>query len=488
MSPQIVFEFDGFRFEPADLRLTYAGRTEQLTVKAAETLVTLVKRPNTVVTKQELLRAVWPDVSVEENNLNQQISILRKLLRTDGARELIETVPRRGYRFVGNVRVISLPARDLTWQPEGPASTLPLTAAPARYTLRAPARTLGFVVAFGAIVGAAAITQRSPRSDVNAASRAAEERAETLLRQDNPKGAVTELQLAIRLDSTNAEAYARLAYALHKWSGHGNVSVSTPDSPALLAARRSVEVDPRCAGCRGILGFILTYHHWQWAEAEQHLREAIRLAPDRENIRPSYAMLLAATRRVPDALQQIDSALMKRPYELGWLVMRAAFLVLERRYEAALAAADRALQINDQDRGGWEWKSRALFGLGRGPEAVQAIGQGLFPSSAREIELAVNQSGAEAGLRKLLEITADWKMRTEQVWRRAQWYVQLGEVERALDELEKAYQQHNLNLIYVASDPIYDPVRAHPRFQQLLERMGLPAEKTVAVREVSPTR
>src|SRR5688572_29601044 len=478
MSSHLAFEFDGFRFEPSDLRLIYAGRTEQLTVKAAETLLVLVQRPNTVVTKQELLAAVWPDVSVEENNLNQQVSVLRKLLRREGAPDLIETVPRRGFRFVGSVRALSVPVTDLRWQAEGPAITAP--PATKSFRFQTPARALAFAVVLASIVGAAAITQRSQRSPINAASRAAQERAEVLLKQGNAKGAVEELQHAIQLDSTNAEAYGSLAYALHKYSWHAAVSVSTADSPALRAARRSVELDPRCSGCHGILGFILTYHHWQWAEAEKHFREAIRLYPDREATRPSFAMLLAATGRVPEALQQIDSALLKRPYELGWLGMRATFLVLDRRFEEGLTAADRALQIDDQDRGSWEWKSRALFSLGRGPEAVQAVAQGLFASSSREIELAVKQAGTDGGLRKLLEITDDWTSRTEQSWRRAPWRALLRDVEGALDELERAYEQRNFNLIYVAVDPVYDPIRAHPRFQQLLANMGLPSEKMVA--------
>ena len=475
MSSHSAFEFDGFRFEPSELRLTYAGRTEQLTVKAAETLLVLVQRPNTVVTKQELLATVWPDVAVEENNLNQQISILRKVLRREGAPDLIETVPRRGFRFVGNLRAISVPppVTDLTRQTEGHA--IPAPPPPRRFRFQAPARAAALVLVLGAIVGAAAVTQRSQRSQINVASRAAQERAEVLLKQGNAKGAVDELQNAIQLDSTNAEAYGSLAYALHKYSWHAAVSVSTADSPALLAARRSVELDPRCSGCHGILGFILTYHHWQWAEADTHFREAIRLDPDRESIRPSFAMLLAATGRVPEALAQIDSALVKRPYELTWLMMRTAFLVLDRRYKEALVAADRVLQIDDQDRGTWEWKSRALFSLGRGPEAVQVAAH-LFPPAARELERAVKESGTEGGLRTLLEITDDWKTRTEQSWRRAQWRALLGDVEGALDELENAYSQRNFNLIYVAVDPVYDPLRAHPRFRQLLANMGLRPE------------
>jgi DNA-binding winged helix-turn-helix (wHTH) protein/Flp pilus assembly protein TadD len=476
----VAFEFDGFRFEPADLRMTHGGRTERLTVKAAETLLVLVQRPNTVVTKQELLSAVWPDVSVEENNLNQQISVLRKLLRREGAPDLIETVPRRGFRFIGNVHAIPVPVSEPGLPTHDHASVTQPSIE--RFHLHVPARALAILVVLAALLGAAAVSQRSQRSHINASSRGAQERAEALLKQGNAQGAVSELQEAIRLDPTNAEAYGSLAYALHKFSWHSAVSVSTADSPPLAAAKRSVELDPQCAGCHGILGFVLTYHHWKWAEAEKHFRESIRLDPDRESTRPSFAMLLAATGRVPEALQQIDSALIMRPYELTWLTMRATFLYLDRRYEEARAAADRALQINDGDRGAWEWKSRALFKLGRGPEAIQAVAQGLFPQSARELELAVTQAGSEGGLRKLLEITDDWKARSEQSWRRAPWRALLGNVEGALDELEDAYQQRNFNLIYVAVDPVYDPIRTHPRFQQLLADMGLPDKAPLQAR------
>ena len=477
MSSRLIFEFEGFRFEPSELRLTFAGQSEQLTVKASELLLVLVQRPNTVVAKRELLQAVWPDVAVEENNLNQQVSVLRKLLRREGLPDLIETVPRRGFRFTGTVRVMRAPVADLELALSERVDVAPLIN---RTNWVGPStRVLTAAVVLVAIIGAATVNQRS-RSRPAEMSRAAQERAETLLLQGNAKAAVDELQRAVRLDSTNARAYGSLAYALHRTSTHAAVSVSTGDNPALIAARRSVALDPKCGGCRGILGFILTYHHWEWTEAERQLREAVRLEPDRESIRPSLAMLLAATGRVPEALQQIDSVLSKRPFEVGWLSTRAAFLVFERRYVEALAAADRALQINDVDRAAWEWKSRALFMLGRGPESIQAMAHGLFGSSAREIELAVKESGTEGGLRKLLDLTDDWKLRTEQSWRRVQWRAMLGDIEGALDELDHAYRQRNFNLVYIAVDPVYDSIRDHPRFQQLMAQMGLPSQRTIA--------
>lgn len=98
------YEFGRFRLDAGQKVLFLDGRPVPLTPKATETLVALVERHGSLVTKEELLRIVWPDAFVEENNLAQNISLLRRVLgeSSDGA-PFIETVPKRGYRFVGEV-------------------------------------------------------------------------------------------------------------------------------------------------------------------------------------------------------------------------------------------------------------------------------------------------------------------------------------------------------------------------------------------------
>lgn len=103
-----VYEFGSFRLEPREHRLLCDGRSIPLTRKALETLCVLVERHGSLVTKQELMAAVWPEITVEENNLDRNISILRKALgEKPGGREFIETVPRAGYRFVAPVKECS---------------------------------------------------------------------------------------------------------------------------------------------------------------------------------------------------------------------------------------------------------------------------------------------------------------------------------------------------------------------------------------------
>lgn len=99
-----TYEFGSFRFEPGERRLLRDGQPVLLTPKAFDTLVVLVERAGWLVEKEELMSALWPDSFVEEANLTQQVSTLRKALGETGtAGSLIETVPKKGFRFVGAV-------------------------------------------------------------------------------------------------------------------------------------------------------------------------------------------------------------------------------------------------------------------------------------------------------------------------------------------------------------------------------------------------
>ena len=144
-----------------------------------------------------------------------------------------------------------------------------------------------------------------------------------------------------------------------------------------------------------------------------------------------------------------------------------------RRYRDAIVTAYRALTIDDSARAPWEWRSKSLFQLGRGPDAVRALAQEAFAEHFATLDAAVRDGGASAGLRTLLSVTGDWRLRAEQSWRRIAWRALLQDDAGALDELEQAFQLRNVNLMYAAVDPAYDRIRPHSRFQRVLTRMGL---------------
>jgi eukaryotic-like serine/threonine-protein kinase len=104
----VVYEFSGFRLNPAERVLEQNGRAVPLTPKAFDLLVYLVERRGRLAEKNATMAALWPDTVVEEANLAFQISTLRRVLgdQRDGE-SLIQTVPTKGYRFVGQIDVRS---------------------------------------------------------------------------------------------------------------------------------------------------------------------------------------------------------------------------------------------------------------------------------------------------------------------------------------------------------------------------------------------
>ena len=100
-----VYEFGPFRLHALRRVLLREGRTVPLTGKVFDTLLVFVERRGRVLAKDELMSALWPDTAVEENNLTQHVSMLRKALgERAGAHRYVVTVPGRGYTFVEPVR------------------------------------------------------------------------------------------------------------------------------------------------------------------------------------------------------------------------------------------------------------------------------------------------------------------------------------------------------------------------------------------------
>jgi len=103
-----IYEFKGFRLEVAQRRLLYEGQPVSLKPKVFDLLLYLVEMRGQLVVKEELMKEIWPDTIVEENNLTVSMSNLRKTLGDNpGNPQFIETVPRRGYRFLSEVIEVS---------------------------------------------------------------------------------------------------------------------------------------------------------------------------------------------------------------------------------------------------------------------------------------------------------------------------------------------------------------------------------------------
>ena len=166
--PRPLYEFGPFRVDPAERLLLRGSLPVSVTTKAFDTLLFLVQRHNHLVEKSELLQAVWTDSFVEESNLAVTISMLRKALGDEGAeRKYIQTVAKRGYRFIGDVReVMPEPPQVL------PTTATPVSLEPENRRRRRLALLVSILAAAGIVILAATIFVMRSRSSHATASTA----------------------------------------------------------------------------------------------------------------------------------------------------------------------------------------------------------------------------------------------------------------------------------------------------------------------------
>jgi eukaryotic-like serine/threonine-protein kinase len=111
-----LYEFGPFLLDVNERLLMRDGNVVPLSPKVFDTLLVLVQNSGRILVKDELMQMIWPDAFVEESNLTQNISQIRRAL---GDGKYIETIPRRGYRFVFQVRAVKREARDAGWTGDG---------------------------------------------------------------------------------------------------------------------------------------------------------------------------------------------------------------------------------------------------------------------------------------------------------------------------------------------------------------------------------
>ncbi len=114
--PGPAYIWDKWRFEPTECRLMRDDALVPMPAKTLDLLATLLRRAPRLVTKEEILTAVWPDAAVEEGNIAFHIAALRKILDAGDGPSAIENVRGRGYRFVHDVAILQLPPTDAVQQ------------------------------------------------------------------------------------------------------------------------------------------------------------------------------------------------------------------------------------------------------------------------------------------------------------------------------------------------------------------------------------
>jgi tetratricopeptide (TPR) repeat protein len=204
------------------------------------------------------------------------------------------------------------------------------------------------------------------------------------------------------------------------------------------------------------------------------------------NARAYYGQLLAIMGRTDEAIQQTRRALELDPFNALFHGAYAWVLTYQRRFDEAIAAARAALAIDPNSEIGRNNLQRAF--IVKGMRAEQLALQRQLIASDPELVATLEHGLAEGGYavaqRRLGDVLATRYEKARGVpnggasrvyapiWIALR-YIDAGDYSRAVDWLETAYTVHDPNLIYIGQ-PLYDPLRADPRFQALLRRVGLP--------------
>jgi len=452
-----VFEFGDFTLAPKERLLLRGGKQIALTGKSFDLLVTLVRYSGHLVSKDDLLRTVWPHTLVEEVNLTVNISALRKALDggPDGV-ELIQTVPTRGYRFVGKVNkrdaAVALELRD-------PSSEL--------RTQRSDGKHRQLIRSLTNNADAYRAYQQG-RHEWNQRSEDALDRA------------IESFQRAVDIDPRFAAAHSGLA---DSYAALGYLSY-IPPAEAFPAARQhatnALELDGTLAEPHASLGLVKLYYDWDWLGADVEFRRAIALDPDYAPTHEWYSIYLLAAGRATEALQEIQIARHLDPLSLSINSDVGFHHFYTGRYEEAVKQLEFVLGMIRNFPPAHLWLGRTFQEFGRYDEALaefrqveEVLHEWPVSIAARGfVAAAAGRSDEAKEILAELERLASRKFVTS--YGISLVHAGLGQNDAAFASLNKAFDERSHWLVWLRLDPRWGRLRPDPRFADLVNRMRFP--------------
>jgi TolB-like protein/DNA-binding winged helix-turn-helix (wHTH) protein/Tfp pilus assembly protein PilF len=289
--------------------------------------------------------------------------------------------------------------------------------------------------------------------------------------------AIGYFEKAIARDPGYARAYAGLAdcYALMSGYTIGLQDESIPKARA--AALKAIELDDKLAEAHTSLALISQNYDWDWQTAEREFRRAIELDPNYATGHHWYAEHLVFQGRFDEAFVEMQRARQLDPLSLVMAADNAVFLLYARQYDSAIEQF-RAVDKVDPHFPRVLLMVSALVQKGMFAEALAELerhegGEDLiWPCALRAYIYGRWHHSAQARheLAQLQRLTRHQRIDTSPFL-----VVSAGVEDRdmAFAQLSKAYAEHSPSLTALKVDPIYDPLRGDPRFEDLLRRVGL---------------
>ena len=285
-------------------------------------------------------------------------------------------------------------------------------------------------------------------------------------------------QRVLRLEPGYARAYAGVADC---WCRLADDWVAPDDaySRAKGAASRALQLDPQLAEAMTALGKVNGWYDWDFAASEQHLRTAVTLSPNYAEAHWAFGSVLPAVGKMDEAIEEIRKALTLDPLDPGYSRWLARFLLYAGEHHGAIAQGEKIIELGEDFFPVYLDIGSAYLCLGDFGKALEWYRRGqALESSVRSYDAYIvralaasnRREEAEEIMSRLEEESRQHYLRTEFL---AMGYAALGNLDQAFECLERAFQARSAGLIYLNLDPGYAPLRADPRFAELVQRIGL---------------
>ena len=294
--------------------------------------------------------------------------------------------------------------------------------------------------------------------------------------------AVEQFRQALDFDPTNSRAYAGLAdtYSLIGYWSYISPGDSFPKAKA--AAQHSLEIDPSSAEAHAALGYIHMYYDWAFADAQTEFKTAIGLNPNLASAHRYYAIYLGAMLRPVEARSEAAIARTLDPLSVPIATDSGFVMYYERDYVQAEKTLRDAIGINPKAPGPHFWLARVYQAQQRYNEAAaeyNLAGPGIskippiYAGLGHMYAVTGKRAEAEQVLRAIEETSKGSYLSP---YAPALVYLGLGEREKAIDLLNRCLQERTSWMVWLLKDPRWDPMRSDPRFQQIVRKVGFPAD------------
>lgn len=283
---------------------------------------------------------------------------------------------------------------------------------------------------------------------------------------------------AIELDPNYALAYVGLADAYRAMSLAGEMPADQFLPKAQTAASKAIEIDDTLAEAHYALGSILFWYDWDWNAAENQFKRALELDPNSADTEQFYAHLLSNTGRHTEALAKIKRARELDPLNLRTNALEGLFLLHAGQTDEALTKLQETLELDSNYWLALMFSARAYSEKGMFAEAVAATSQARAVSAISTEPVtfgsyAFAKSGkiseARVGLDELIKLS---NIRWVPPYHFALIYNALGEPEKSLDYLEKAFAEKDVRMVFLKVEPKWNNLRNESRFIEMMRRMN----------------